>query len=122
MSFNPGSIKRIAGDDLTILNEDLKQLVTQYEKDLPEDCFITDNKTMSSSNSPTRTIRRLAWSGEGSGSSFDAVLVKAVLPRTRGIADFIVTWEDGDTHTGLRVVNGVVTQHEVVHALGAVIP
>lgn len=97
-------------------------LVAKHERDLPEDCFLTDNRATRREPGGLRTIARLAWQGEGSGSSFDAVLVKSVLPRTQGTADFVVTWEGGDKHTGLRVVEGVVTQHEVVQALGAVIP
>lgn len=122
MSYNPDSITRIAGNDLTIHADDIKMLVAKHERDLPGDCFLTDSRATQREPGNLRTITRLAWRSEGSGSSFDAVLVKSVLPRTRGTADFVVTWEGGDAHTGLRVIEGVVTQHEVVQALGAVIP
>ncbi len=40
------------------------------------------------------------------------------LSHTTGSADLLLTWEGGDSHTGIRVVNGKVTKHEVVFALG----
>ena len=55
--------------------------------------------------------------GECSGLSYDA-LIETVLPRTTGSADLIFCWGGGDFYSGVRVVEGVVTKHEVVMALG----
>ena len=38
-----------------------------------------------------------------------------------GSADIVYTWERGEYFTGVRVVDGVVTRHEVVMALGDVV-
>lgn len=57
------------------------------------------------------------WQSTWSGNSFD-VLKERILPATRGSADIVYTWEGGEFHTGIRVRDGVVTEHEVVFALG----
>lgn len=57
------------------------------------------------------------WRGEFSGSTYDA-LIEKVLPLTSGSADIVFTWEGGDSFTGIRVRNGIVTRHKVVRALG----
>lgn len=59
--------------------------------------------------------------GEGSGWAFDA-LRDVILPRFTGRADIVICWEGGDSYTGLRVVEGKVTAHEVIRALGKAKP
>ena len=56
------------------------------------------------------------WYGEGSGNSFDKL--KAAVALCSGSADLLLTWEGGDSHQGLRLKDGTVTQHKVVFALG----
>ena len=56
------------------------------------------------------------WCGTGSGRHFD-VLEKQILPDTKGYAELIFTWEDGEV-TGIKVDEGVITKHEVIQALG----
>ena len=41
-----------------------------------------------------------------------------VAPLILGTVEVIFTWESGDSHSGLRIVDGKVTKHEVVMALG----
>lgn len=61
-------------------------------------------------------VKRFEWRGEGSGYTFDA-LKAVVLPAFHGSADMVLSWEGGD-HSGLRLLNGKVTEHEVIFALG----
>ena len=56
------------------------------------------------------------WSGEGSGRGTE-VLEKEILPRTKGTADILFTWEGGDSFSGLRVIDGRVIECDVVQAL-----
>lgn len=63
-------------------------------------------------------LEDLSWSGTWSGHSYD--LLKDLLSRTLGAADVIYTWEGGDSFSGLRVRDGVVTDHEVIRTLGKV--
>ncbi len=60
---------------------------------------------------------RFWWYGEGSGNAHD-FLIKKVAPLIVGTVEVIFTWEGGDSHSGLRIVDGKVTEHEVVMALG----
>jgi len=62
-------------------------------------------------------ITKPFWIGSFSGSSVSS-FYKA-LAETEGAADLLLTWEGGESHTGLRVVDGTVTEHEVVFTLGA---
>lgn len=64
-----------------------------------------------------RYYNRISWTGEGSGGTWET-FVEKVLPRFQGSADLVVTWERGDSVTGLRVRDGKVTKHRVVMALG----
>ena len=57
----------------------------------------------------------MVW--RGSGSSYDT-LIETVLPAFEGEADLVLTWEDGDSFTGLRLRDRVVTKHKVVMTLG----
>jgi hypothetical protein len=57
------------------------------------------------------------WYGDWSGQVFD-VLKERVLPAFKGRADLFISWDD-DTCCGLRVVDGKVTEHEVIQTLGA---
>jgi hypothetical protein len=61
-------------------------------------------------------LKNLSWGGEWSGHSYE--LLKDLLRRTLGEADVIYTWEGGDSFSGLRVRDGVVTEHEVTWAIG----
>ncbi len=56
------------------------------------------------------------WSGEWSGHTLDSL--KETLGYFDGEADLVLTWEGGDCHSGLRLREGVVTEHEVVMRLG----
>ena len=57
------------------------------------------------------------YSGTGSGYA-EHLLVDKILPLFEGKADLLFTWEGGKSFSGVRVVNGKVTRHEVVQALG----
>lgn len=56
------------------------------------------------------------WSGDWSGHTLGGLI--EVLSVFDGEADLVLTWEGGDSHTGLRLRDHKVTRHEVVMALG----
>jgi hypothetical protein len=68
---------------------------------------------------PFSTTIVFPWCGDGSGYNTYLVLRDKVLPAFRGSADLIITYERGDSFSGLRVVDGQVTEHDVVRTLGA---
>ena len=109
MSYDINAIEYISGklfmtdETRTRLRDDLL---------LPESCFLDDIEECFSGDELVKPW----WSGEGSGRCEDEL--RAALAQTTGIADLLLTWEGGDSHSGLRVVNGKVTPHEVFFALG----
>lgn len=114
MSYNIDRMDRIAGGDLRMRIEDYRRLAKSL-RDTPEGCFLKNE--LVPGDDGFVVIQHLAWVGEGSGCSVD-VLIDDVLPLTTGSADFLLTWEGGDSFSGIRARDGVVTCHQVVMALG----
>lgn len=56
------------------------------------------------------------WNGEFSGNTYPRLI--EALSKTMGEAELLVTWESGDSVDGIRVVDGNVTRHRIVQALG----
>lgn len=144
MSYNIDSIDIVASDDFGITPEAL----ALAEKDAPEtgwpesnvfaqvrergvidvgqcvsrsaNIFKREGVSAYGMSGPARwvfTPGRFWFTSDGSGWAFDALLAN-ILPRFTGRADLVVCWEGGDSFTGLRVVDGKVTKHEVVRTLG----
>ena len=110
MAYNIDSIEILKQDNFTITDE----AFTALNVDGPElwaDC----DEAQEVRDYVSRNI--FPWSGEGSGRGLDD-LIEDVLPRFTGSADLLLTWEGGDSHSGIRVVDGVVTKHVVEMALG----
>lgn len=105
---------------LRIRKSDLKKLAKRYDEyqGLAEINFVVerDECIEPSDAADELIIQKLWWSGEGSGSCFDTLKDK-VLTLTTGSAEILFTWEDGDSHSGLIVNDGKVTEAEVVFAL-----
>ena len=53
------------------------------------------------------------WSGECSGSTYDSVFIARVAPLIKGRLDLMVAWNEGDSYSGLRIVDGVATECEL---------
>jgi hypothetical protein len=51
-------------------------------------------------------IERFWWYGESSGNAHGDGRLDAFVALTEGDADVILTWEGGDSHSGLRIRNG----------------
>lgn len=110
MSYNIDSVQIVTGF-LTIESS----LARKFAKDkgkyemsqVPEDNFLDDVLI----DDGEIKIDNPEWSGEGSGRSFD--LFKEVLGLTKGTADLVLTWEGGDSITGLRITDGLVEEKKV---------
>jgi hypothetical protein len=116
MSTNIDSHEVIAGDGLTLTGRQIVSLLATLEGDLPGDHLLSDFSDEEVEMDKVYEVKP-TWRSTWSGNSYDTLL-KKVLPETQGSADIVYTWEGGDFFTGVRVVNGVVTQHEVCMALG----
>lgn len=127
MSYNIDSCEMLTNENLRITTGDVRRILIQLEEDFPEDNFFIDlekriKKLVKSGESlndeAELPIKKLTWAGEGSGYLFKTFLEK-VVPFLRGSADVIFIWEGGDSISGLRIVDGVATKHEVIKSLGA---
>lgn len=68
---------------------------------LAEDFFITGKL-----NGEWVDVHSLKSSGEGSGSSYEAL--KMILLKSTGILEAVLIWERGDSISKLSVINGVI--------------
>ena len=119
MIYNIDSVRVLSRATLSIHVSAVLRLAEAHS-DLPETCFLHDAEMraqkMLREASPNFTehvlvLDRLDWSGVASGATFDTF--KTALAATRGRADLLLTWEGGDRLSGLRVVDGIVTEMDV---------
>jgi hypothetical protein len=57
-------------------------------------------------------LENFEWSGEGSGRSYE-ILEKEIVPLIWGNLEVLITWEGGDSHSGLIVEDGKIVDSEV---------
>lgn len=120
MSYNITAIDLITQDGFRLPIEHVEALKREIGDEHPESWLFDEPETSRPAYEDRDSylyFSRIDWQGEGSGYTFDTFLEK-VLPRFRGFAELVVCWEGGDSYTGIRVKDGVVTQHKVVHSLG----
>lgn len=89
------------------------------ESSLIEDFIWTGREHIDPSTLPDGDlpVQYPGWTGEGSGSAHE-MMRDEVLPLTKGEAEIVFVWEGGDDFLGLRVRDGVVTEHEIDLSLG----
>lgn len=122
MSYNPTAIEIVSQTDFRL---PLAALPGLREMDCPESSVLDDEPFSIGGRGPMsfedrdghRYFNLVSWCGEGSGSTWETFR-EEVLPATLGSVDLVVTWERGDHFSGLRVRDGVVTEHKVVMTLG----
>lgn len=122
MSYNIDHIEVIKNDNFRIKASALKKLYKDYINDgehWPESNFAeqyTEHVNNPTVKSGFVYIDHGFWyNGEGSGWAFDAL--KERLKEFKGSAELIVAWEGGDAVSGIRVIDGIVTEHEVKMSL-----
>jgi hypothetical protein len=121
VSCNIVSIDIVASEGFAIPRTIWRELAlgeTSKLMEAPEDSFLNPHWPKQDCDDVRGIlfVNRMPWRCEGSGNSWD--LFKQLLPHFLGSADLIVTWEGGNGCSGLRLLNGKVTEHEVVMALG----
>lgn len=123
MSYNIDSVEVISGGDMRMRAADVRRLAPKMRdaNQLPElDPFFEAgliNKANAAVDFPGAEVKveKLWWSGLGSGATFEHF--KTVLSALRGRVDLLITWEGGDSFTGLRVIDGKVTEMDVEFVL-----
>lgn len=113
MSYNISSIEIIGGDGLFVAKSEV--VSPEFSPEAWAD-FQANMSGYAEEVAPGLwRFKLIPWFGEGSGCT-DWFM--EFLARTYGSADLLLCWEGGDRYTGLRVVNGKVTEHDVVMTLG----
>lgn len=121
MSYNIDSIDT-KSSTAWITPRDVSRLYREHNRNLAEICFLDTlrqkaTEAMEEGQHDGRLmISRLQWSGEGSGTSWPLFL-KEIAPHIRGHLECVVTWEGGDSVSGLIVTDGVVVECDVVQTL-----
>lgn len=118
MSYNIDSIAIVASDGFRVSKAALRRVFSELDGDVPEvNLFDQADEDTEDEDEFWVPTHGLWWYGEGSGGT-ERALVERVLPLFEGSADLVLTWEGGDSHSGLRLRNGVVAKHHVVMSLG----
>lgn len=116
MSYNIDTHHVVAGGPLTLTGRQIVGLRAAHEDEFPEDCLFYDLPDEVEMDGVYEIDP--SWRAMGSGNSFDDIFLAKILPETKGSADIVYTWEGGDSFSGIRVCDGVVTKHEVLMTLG----
>lgn len=112
MSCNISKVHVVSGGHLRIASLDLLSLLRKR----PEWEWVPDQNLIDEAvkNEPDENgeieLREFLWHGECSGNGYEDVLIKQILPLTKGSIDLVFIWEDGDSVSGLQVRDGVATE------------
>lgn len=115
MSYNIDDASYIPGTGPLRMRPSAARRAVKAIRDRPKSNFV-DGIDRDVDDDEPQAFRSPNWTGEGSGNTFSEYL--RVLAMTEGSADILLTWEGGDSMSGLRVRDGVVTQHKIVVSLG----
>jgi hypothetical protein len=111
MSYNADSC-RIVDGELTMDPCKAAALLKKFGDKVPEQCFLYEHAKGGLEIAPLSSV---TWCGEGSGHSWTEY--RQALEATRGSADIVVSWQSGDSVSGLRVRNGWVADMDVKQTL-----
>jgi hypothetical protein len=91
--------------------------ILRHEEDwLPEMNFMEGVKPFKVAKDGKYVIKKFEWCGTCSGT-FWPMLIDQIAPRIHGIIEAVLTWEGGDSVSGLRIKDGKVSQPKVVLTL-----
>ena len=108
MSYNIDSVETVYSKDFEI-GPTFEEMAAKYADAAPEISVFRDDWNIRYG---------FAWSGIGSGMRAAQEALPEVLSSFNGEVDLILTWEGGDSFSGLRLRNHKVTKHDVVMTLG----
>jgi len=113
MSYNIDSTT-VLKCDAWMFASDVARMLAEHEGNLPGSCFLFEMADKSPDAEGRIPVDpRFWWSSEWSGNSYHNVLLPLVAPTIRGTVEVIFTWEGGDSHSGFRIVDGIVTEPKV---------
>lgn len=106
-----------------MLAKDVVALHQELESDLPESSFLgemveaAEAAVLNNEGDKRIELPNFWWSSEYSGTSYHETLLPKVAPKVMGHVEAIFTWEGGDSHSGLIIKDGEVTECEVSQKL-----
>jgi hypothetical protein len=112
VSYNIDSWEQIAGEKLRISKKNAKKIRRKFGDHRPESWCVDDLKFGDDEYAEVD----LSIHGEGSGHFFHDHMAD-VAKALEGEADFVLTWEGGDCHSGLRISGGKAIEMDVVMTL-----
>jgi hypothetical protein len=118
MSTNITSVETRSFDPW-MTSRDVVRLLHEHRDELPECCFLEDveaEAVMSLAGDSRVSLPSLDWYGGGSGYSLP-LLLEIIAPFIHGRVEAIFTWEGGEEATGVIVLDGKVTECDVVQTL-----
>lgn len=115
MSYNIDSCEIISSNGFRVHKEKADAAIDKVGSDGPEACPF---EVLDFGEDGYAEIASWHFYGEGSGRAFRDGSFATFAEATEGDADIVLTWEGGDSHSGVRVKDGKVTFHKVVLALG----
>ena len=120
MSYDIDTVRVLALADARMRVSDVRRL-SKLLRGCPESNFIDAmNRALSDQAFADAEVLlpSLQWRGEGSGSTYMEVFKEQVVPAIRGRVDAVLFWARGDSVSGLRIVDGVMTEPPVIMVLG----
>jgi hypothetical protein len=109
--------------DAWLLAKDVVTLHQECGGDLPKSSFleemVEEAETAVFNNEGDKRIAlpNFWWSDESSGNTYHQTLLLKVAPKIMGHVEVIFTWEGGDSHSGLIIKDGEVTECDVSQKL-----
>lgn len=120
MSYNIDSVTCLKLE-AWMYSQDIRRFLEDDEEgriSLAEGNFLTEISQKSLQKDDVKIkLPNLWWYGEFSGTSYKEVLIKQIAPLIHGEVDAVLTWEGGDSVSGLRIKDGVVEEMDVEYVL-----
>lgn len=120
MSTNITSVEMVSSDSFGLDKEVFEKLHYAYLKEKLEtaECSFFDGiDNYAKLDGEFYEFHSFSWSGTWSGNSYD-FLLKEILPKFKGTADIIFTWEGGQMgESGVRITNGKVKGLNIIKTL-----
>jgi hypothetical protein len=95
----------------------LYELLVLHGGELAEGNFLEDHSHDVPDQDGYIKLKKLSWHGEGSGNSFHETFMKLIVPHIEGEVEAVLTWEGGDSVSGLHIKDGVATEMDVAQKL-----
>ena len=117
MSYNIDSVTVLSSNGFRVHRTKARRATTRAEKHdwTPE---VAPFEELEFGEDGYASLERFWFYGECSGTAWEEGVFEIYASATEGEADLLVTWEGGDSFSGVRIRDGKVTQHKVATTLG----